>query len=57
MQKGRVVERGDARAVLSAPQHPYSILLKNSVLAPDPAGRSTLVAAGPQSQDTALEAS
>jgi peptide/nickel transport system ATP-binding protein len=57
MQKGRVVERGDARAVLSAPQHPYSILLKNSVLAPDPAGRSTLVAAGPQGQDTALEVS
>ncbi|MGH6917383.1 MAG: ABC transporter ATP-binding protein, partial [Geminicoccaceae bacterium] len=37
MQKGRVVESGDARAVLSAPQHPYSILLKSSVLSPDAA--------------------
>ena len=32
MQKGKVVESGDARAVLDSPQHPYSILLKNSVL-------------------------
>jgi ABC-type dipeptide/oligopeptide/nickel transport system ATPase component len=29
------VESGDARAVLDNPQHPYSILLKNSVLSPD----------------------
>ncbi|NJO37581.1 MAG: ABC transporter ATP-binding protein, partial [Rhizobiales bacterium] len=35
MQKGRVVEEGDARTVLSAPKHPYSQLLKNSVLSPD----------------------
>jgi ABC-type dipeptide/oligopeptide/nickel transport system ATPase component len=42
MQKGRVVESGDARTVLSAPQHPYSILLKNSVLSPDAAGRNEL---------------
>ena len=35
MQKGEVVESGDARAVLDNPQHPYSILLKNSVLSPD----------------------
>ncbi len=28
MQKGKVVEGGDARAVLDNPQHPYSILLK-----------------------------
>ena len=26
MQKGKVVESGDARAVLDDPQHPYSIL-------------------------------
>jgi peptide/nickel transport system ATP-binding protein len=45
MQKGKVVESGDARAVLSAPRHPYSILLKNSVLRPDPAGRSALTTA------------
>ena len=35
MQKGKVVEAGDARAVLDNPQHPYSILLKSSVLSPD----------------------
>jgi ABC-type glutathione transport system ATPase component len=37
MQKGRVVESGEARAVLDHPQHPYSILLKSSVLSPDAA--------------------
>jgi peptide/nickel transport system ATP-binding protein len=35
MRKGRVVETGDARAVLDNPQHPYSKLLKASVLSPD----------------------
>ena len=45
MQKGKVVESGDARTVLSAPRHPYSILLKNSVLQPDPSGRSSLTTA------------
>jgi ABC-type oligopeptide transport system ATPase subunit len=45
MQKGKVVESGDARAVLTAPRHPYSILLKDSVLQPDPAGRSALTTA------------
>jgi ABC-type oligopeptide transport system ATPase subunit len=35
MQKGKVVEAGDARTVLDHPQHPYSILLKSSVLSPD----------------------
>lgn len=35
MQRGSVVESGDARAVLSSPQHPYSILLKDSVLSVD----------------------
>jgi peptide/nickel transport system ATP-binding protein len=44
MQKGHVVESGEARAVLSAPQHPYSILLKDSVLSPDAAGRGQLAA-------------
>lgn len=38
MQNGQVVERGDARRVLSAPEHPYSRLLRDSVLSPDPAG-------------------
>jgi peptide/nickel transport system ATP-binding protein len=35
MRKGEVVERGDAAEVLRAPQHPYSILLKESVLSID----------------------
>jgi ABC-type dipeptide/oligopeptide/nickel transport system ATPase component len=35
MRQGRVVETGDARAVLDHPQHPYSKLLKASVLSPD----------------------
>jgi peptide/nickel transport system ATP-binding protein len=35
MKKGEVVERGNARAVLDNPQHPYSIALKNAVLTPD----------------------
>jgi ABC-type oligopeptide transport system ATPase subunit len=38
MCKGRVVEGGDARTILDNPQHPYSILLKSSVLSPDMAG-------------------
>jgi ABC-type oligopeptide transport system ATPase subunit len=37
MQKGKVVEGGDARSVLDDPKHPYSILLKSSVLSPDAA--------------------
>jgi ABC-type glutathione transport system ATPase component len=40
MQKGRVVESGDARAVLSAPQHPYSIKLRQAVLSVDDAWRN-----------------
>ncbi|MFI4985989.1 MAG: ABC transporter ATP-binding protein [Alphaproteobacteria bacterium] len=44
MQKGRVVEAGDARVVLDNPQHPYSVLLKDSVLSPDAAGRDNLFA-------------
>jgi len=35
MQKGKVVEAGSARSVLDHPQHPYSILLKQSVLSPE----------------------
>lgn len=37
MQKGEVVEGGDARAVLSAPTHPYSIRLRQAVLTVDDA--------------------
>jgi peptide/nickel transport system ATP-binding protein len=39
MQKGRVVESGDAKSVLSAPQHPYSIKLRQAVLSVDDAWR------------------
>jgi ABC-type oligopeptide transport system ATPase subunit len=35
MQKGQVVESGDARTVLSAPTHPYSIRLRQAVLTAD----------------------
>lgn len=38
MQTGRVVEGGDARHVLDAPQHPYTQRLKASVLAVEPLG-------------------
>ena len=36
MQKGKVVEGGDARSVLDNPQHPYTQRLKASVLSVDP---------------------
>jgi ABC-type oligopeptide transport system ATPase subunit len=35
MQRGEVVEAGEARAVLSAPRHPYSRQLREAVLVPD----------------------
>jgi peptide/nickel transport system ATP-binding protein len=35
MHQGKVVESGDARTVLTAPQHPYSRQLKDAVLVPD----------------------
>jgi len=49
MRRGEVVERGAATEVLRAPQHPYTILLKQSVLSIDstygggapPASRAT----------------
>jgi peptide/nickel transport system ATP-binding protein len=39
MQKGKIVEGGDARTVLAAPQHPYSIKLRQAVLSVDNAWR------------------
>jgi len=45
MQKGRVVEMGPARAVLDKPEHPYSQLLKASVLSADDAGAGNLTPA------------
>jgi peptide/nickel transport system ATP-binding protein len=38
LQDGAVVEAGDARAVLSAPQHPYSRALRDAVLTLDSVG-------------------
>lgn len=35
MQKGKIVESGEARAVLNAPQHPYSRQLRAAVLLPE----------------------
>ena len=45
MRKGYVVEMGPARPILDAPEHPYSRLLKASVLSIDDAGTDALVAA------------
>jgi len=45
MQKGKVVEMGPARAILDRPEHPYSQLLKASVLSADDAGAGKLGAA------------
>lgn len=42
MQRGKVVETGPARAVLDAPEHPYSQLLKASVLSAEDAGAGKL---------------
>jgi len=42
MQKGDVVEMGPAQAVLDHPEHPYSRLLKSSVLNIDDAGEGNL---------------
>ncbi|WEJ57503.1 ABC transporter ATP-binding protein [Devosia sp. FJ2-5-3] len=43
MQRGRIVEMGDARTVLDNPEHPYSRLLKASVLSTDDAGDGKLI--------------
>jgi ABC-type oligopeptide transport system ATPase subunit len=51
MQKGKVVESGEARAVLDNPQHPYSILLKQSVLSVDTIGEGILGRARPPDAD------
>ena len=43
MQKGKVIESGDARTVLEHPTQPYSIALKGAVLPPDPAQASAII--------------
>jgi ABC-type oligopeptide transport system ATPase subunit len=45
MQKGSVVESGDARTVLNAPQHPYSQELRAAVLSPEMATAGPLASA------------
>jgi peptide/nickel transport system ATP-binding protein len=45
MQRGHVVETGPARPILDAPEHPYSRLLKESVLSIDDAGSDELTRA------------
>jgi peptide/nickel transport system ATP-binding protein len=42
MQRGRIVEMGPARPILDAPEHPYSRLLKASVLSPETIGEQSL---------------
>lgn len=42
MQRGRIVEMGHARTVLDNPEHPYSRLLKASVLSTEDAGDGKL---------------
>jgi peptide/nickel transport system ATP-binding protein len=51
MRRGQAVETGEARAVLDRPQHPYSQLLKASVLPPDvPSEPGTRLKADPPTQ-------
>jgi ABC-type oligopeptide transport system ATPase subunit len=52
MQKGRVVEGGDARTVLAAPQHPYSVQLRQAVLSVDDAWRDDSITHGPPAMAT-----
>jgi peptide/nickel transport system ATP-binding protein len=52
MQKGRVVEGGDARTVLAAPQHPYSIQLRQAVLSVDDALRDDSITRAPPAMAT-----
>ena len=51
MQKGKVVEAGEAQDVLANPQHPYTKLLRDSVLSPDDAGTGRLTAAARLPED------
>jgi ABC-type oligopeptide transport system ATPase subunit len=59
MHRGKVVESGEARAVLDNPQHPYSIRLKQAVLSPDPdasGGRRLLRESAGESELDVIEA-
>lgn len=50
MKTGEIVESGPARAVLDHPAHPYSQLLKKSVLSPDPRGQGVLTGSSAAAQ-------
>jgi peptide/nickel transport system ATP-binding protein len=57
MRRGVVVETGAARSVLDNPQHPYSKLLKSSVLPPDvPAAAGERLRPNPENQGVSSNA-
>jgi ABC-type glutathione transport system ATPase component len=56
MERGAVVEGGDARAVLDDPQHPYTRRLKASVLSAEPPGSAGARVAGPDPEPEAPDA-
>lgn len=51
MRKGEIVEHGPARRVLDNPAHPYSRLLKDSLLSPDVAGKGVLSGSSAAAQE------
>lgn len=53
LYKGSIVERGDTRQVIDAPQHPYSKLLISSIPVPDPDVRWRPGSADDQGDDRA----
>ena len=55
MQKGKVVETGPARLVLSHPQHPYTILLRESILSPDDVDKAHLGGAAREEKGTVAD--
>ncbi|WP_375165952.1 ABC transporter ATP-binding protein [Chelativorans sp.] len=55
MQKGYVVEMGPARPILDAPRHPYSQLLKRSVLSFDESGAGQIKPSGRDEVDLTAE--
>jgi ABC-type glutathione transport system ATPase component len=56
MERGAVVEGGDARAVLDDPKHPYTRRLKASVLSAEPPDSAGAYVAGPDPEPQAPEA-